>query len=249
MVIQYRTSYFMLFAQGQTTINTNEAEIQIIRDTIKTYQETGNISILNLLLVLLTFVVIIQNHLTKIRLLQTTTGNVIAYITKDGIKQRKKIESILLELRGLTAADRITVGLFHNGTSIGSFHFTKMSVPYEVTKPGITSNRKRLQNVDLSNIEEELFNYKSNKFTRLSLNNINLPIDCANYLNSVGLEVVYGRLIPVLNTKEYYGVIELQFASETNDEITEERLQEVEKIYSRLLVALDYVRRNKKIPD
>lgn len=252
MVIQYRTSYFMFIVQTTTTTkepNTN-VEVELIKDTIKIYNETGTISPINVLLLLLAGVVVIQNRISEIRLLQTTTGNVIAYINKDSVQQKKKIEQILLELRALTDADRVVVGLFHNGTSVGSFHFTKLSLVYESLKTGITSLRKRYKDIDVTGIEGELLTYQSDKFTRNAVSDINVDNGCKQYLNSIGLESVYTRLIPVNGEKNsYYGVTQIQFASEHNDEISQDRLKEIEKTYNRLLTALDYVRRNKKIPD
>lgn len=252
MVIQYRTSYFMFIAQTTTTTeeSNSNVEVELIKDTINIYNKTGTISPVNLLLLLLAGVVVIQNHISKIRLLQTTTGNVIAYINKDSVQQKKKIEQILLELRALTDADRVVVGLFHNGTSIGSFHFTKLSIGYESLKTGISSLRKHCKDVDLTGVEDELLSYNSESFIRNSISDIDVNVNYKKYLNSVGLEAVYSRLVAVNNKdNNYYAVVQIQFASEHNDEISEDRLKEVEKTYNRLLTALDFVRRNKRIPD
>jgi hypothetical protein len=247
MVIQYRTSYFMFIAQTNTNTNT---EIELIKDVIKIYEETGSVNLVNILILIIASIVVIQNHISKIRLLKTTTGNIIAYINKDSVKQKKKIEQILIELRALTDADRVVVGLFHNGTSVGSFHFTKLSLAYESLKTGITSLRKRYKDIDVTGIEDELLTYQSDKFTRNAISDVNVDNGCKQYLNSIGLEAVYTRLIPVNGEKNnYYGVIQIQFASEHNDEISEDRLKEIEKTYNRLLTALDFVRRNKRIPD
>ena len=164
------------------------------------------------------------------------------------IKQRQMVESILQEFINISKCHRVCVGLFSNGTSIGTVHYKKMNITHEAVAPGVTSFRERFQNISTLKLEQEILNSTSYKFTEVSLNDSTLITGCRNYMRSNSLHTILSRRL--VNKRGMYGLLELQYIDEPEKTIVygSQEYHQLEDVFNHLSNMLNYVVRNRLIP-
>lgn len=194
---------------------------------------------------LTTLAVIIYSRLQQVyRPIKST----VSYFTQNDLVQKQAVESVLENFIKITGCHRVCIGLFHNGSSVGSTHFKKMSITHEAKQQGVSSFIARFQNVPLYKLEQELTLSNSYEFTSISINDPDLYISCKNYMNSNCLKYVLTRQL--ICNKGIYGIIELQFIEEPDldDLKKQETIAQINTVYDQIANMTDYIRRNKPIP-
>lgn len=219
-------------------------ELSQLKKAIDRTQTNQHVDAWSIFVLAASIVVFCSSLVTYITSLKNSTKNIIAYIKPRDRREKIIVENYLRELMGQSGAVRVLVGMFHNGTSVGSFHFNKMSVLYEVSKYGYASVKSRYKDVDFSTIERYISLSNPDKWTKFDTSPS--TVDKHPHFNGLNLDVVFTRLLNC--NKGIYGMIELQYTEEKDSELTEEQLQNLESVFSNVVYVLDLVRNNKKIP-
>jgi hypothetical protein len=180
---------------------------------LKDYVDTGHLPSESITILAFTAIVLISNLLTNIlnlvKLSEVLYTNISTGISKKQLEFIEYVEKTLYELVEVTDTDRACIGLFHNGKTWGSVHFLKMSILYEARRDGVSSIRRKFQNVEVEGIREEIAISHSDKFTKISITDERLSDSCKYYLRSVGINTAYTRKI-VDKNGNILGIMELQ---------------------------------------
>lgn len=201
--------------------------------------------LLNTLIIIITLTKFI---LPTVKTLDKLLKSSYTLLIKSYIKEVKYVEDILENILLLTKADRVCVGVFHNGDNWGSFHFLKMSIIYEATKPGIQSFKKRFQAVPIENILTEIKNITSTEFKVFTYSE-DLSQGCKQHMDASGLSSIASRLISkgenedniiaVINCHKVTGNFSGVAFSEPD----------IEREFNRLCWALTRINESKALPD
>lgn len=203
----------------------------------------------------LTLIVIILTLITSIlngkKLAYLTKSNILAYLNNDNIKNVLYIENLLEKLLLLTNSSRICVGLFHNGTSIGSYSFKKMSIIYEAKRSDTKSIKNNYKDVELARLYKHLAKVNTDNFTFSSRDDDSLDKECIQYLDFLNLTAVYSILLS--DSKGVYGILEIQYLDKNkyNVETFEDSsiLEERDILFNKISKSISFIVNNKKIPD
>ncbi|MBE9234287.1 hypothetical protein IQ231_22220 [Cuspidothrix issatschenkoi LEGE 03284] len=204
------------------------------------YLKTGNISLFEIIILLVAFGSLALSWVNHLKLLKTPLSNAITYLTNNHLHEVREIENILSEMLAVTQCHRIAVGLFHNGKSVGKHHFNKMSVFYEVEAPGINPLKDALQNIPLSKIYDEIEMSSGESFIKVSALDKSLKSRCVMHLNSIGVKELLSRLLIAPN-KGIYGIIQLHWVENTTENILENpvMLSQLNKLFNRLVTSIE----------
>lgn len=236
------------------TFNTSESilaqlppdDLTQLRRSIERVSNAQYVDAWSIFLLISSLIVFISSVTTHLKVISAKTKNIISYIKPKDNKEKNIIEGNLRQVMGEASAIRVAVAMFHNGSSIGSYHFNKMSMLYEVTKSGYASIKSKVQNIPFVNIEKSVQLSSADKWTKFSISTPNLDKECIKYLRVNNLEAVYSRL---LASKEgIYGIIELQYSNEEDSSLSDETFQIIESSFYTIAFLLDLIRRDKPLP-
>lgn len=217
------------------------------RDTINKWNKDQSLDAgdyLSIILILVTLLTTIRNSL---KLESITKINVLSYLNKDSIKQIADIEKLLEELLLLLDASRICVALFHNGTSIGSYPFKRMSVIYEAVRSDAKSLKKVVKDIDLNNLSNQLLNLSAEHFTEVARLDPKLNTSCKEYLDYHDLYVMHSILLK--NKIGVYGILEIQYLNNNKNNADtfskESIIEEKEILINKILTSVKRITENK----
>ena len=201
-----------------TTSISPDQQVNMLRDIYNNIK-SGHVDFFSILLLILLIYNTFKVHFLTNRVFQTKLSNILSYITKEDIEFTKKIEGNMRELLALCRADRITVGILHNGNKVGQIHQNMMSIQYEVCSVGIDDIRSRYQNVPVHKLEDELIQGLSspNVFIKTDRNtaNGNIPLKCAEYLDSLNIKRVWSYTLTT-EKNEAIALFQIQWLRETD---------------------------------
>lgn len=220
--------------------------IQTELDQIETALAKPTLTIFDYFVVINSSLILTIALLNYIRLSKSPLTNVISYLSKEDIKQRQMVEGILKEMLGLSNAHRVVIGLFHNGTSVGSLHFQKMSVFYEALSPSASSLKMAFKDVEAYKLEQEVLKGSPDKFSKYSRQDPDLDPECKKYLDTQGLNTIYSRLL--VSKKGVFGILEIQYVEDVELEVLHNNYvsRQLEQIFNKLRRALENVRKSRK---
>lgn len=220
-------------------IETKSSEEQIY-GIYNRYLKTGNISLFEIIILLIAFGSLALTWINHIRLIKTPISNAITYLTNNHLHEVREIENTLSEMLAVAQCHRIAVGLFHNGKSVGKHHFNKMSVFYEVVAPGITPLKDELQNISLSKIYDDIESSSGQSFIKVSAEDKSLKSRCVMHLDSIGVKELLSRLLVAPN-KGIYGIIQLHWVENTTENILENpaMVAQLNKLFNRLVTSIE----------
>lgn len=227
-------------AQNATPIIETKSSEEQIYGIYNRYLKTGNITLFEIIILLIAFGSLGLSWISHIRLVKTPISNAITYLTNNHLHEVREIENILSEMLAVAQCHRIAVGLFHNGKSVGKHHFNKMSVFYEVVAPGITPLKDELQNVALSKIYDDIESSSGQSFIKVSAEDKSLKSRCVMHLDSVGVKELLSRLL-VASNKGIYGIIQLHWVENTTENILENpaMVAQLNKLFNRLVTSIE----------
>lgn len=233
-------------------------ELESLRDATSTISQDPNIpsplnylikaevitSILNTTIIIITLLKFI---IPTIKTLDKLAKSSYSFLSKSYIKDVNYVEDILENILLLTDSDRVCVGVFHNGENWGSFHFLKMSIIYEATRPGIQAFKKRFQSIPLERISTEINNITTQEF-RIFNYSADLPVGCCQYMDANGLSSISSRLIATSNNEDKaIAVINCHKVSGTFNS-TDFSLADLIREFNRLSWALSRINESKPLP-
>lgn len=143
------------------------------------------------------------------------------FITKEDLLLLDKLDDLMNQLLGLTAADRIAIAKIHNGTyDHTTAHQMKFSMIYEVINDKTKSTKARIQSIPLNYIKDEIMLGSIKDYQRFDRSNLDTMCDL--YLDSVGLSAKYYKLLAL--NKDIYGVIEIQFTNVPDEDFLDNKI-------------------------
>lgn len=233
-------------------------EIKATRDFIEKINVEPNITHVELLNIAFNIFILIIVFYTKVRVFKTTLADVLRPLTKKDLRQTEEIESILDRLLWVTKADRVCVGILHNGQKVGDLHFDKISVFYEATGPNIISIKHQLQEISLAKVYKHILNTSETCFSKFSRDEDTDKLkdfSFSKFLDSMSINTVYSRLLlgekKLINSlfskkeqvekREIYGIVELHFILPPNKEefYDSKNIRELDIVFNKLAVSLD----------
>lgn len=224
----------------------SKEKIQTIQsDTLKIIRKENNITTEEYISLFINFIILLTLVIKVIQPLTDIVKPLKVKLTKKYFKEISFIEDLLEELLLLTKADRVCVGVFHNGQVWGHFHFMKMTIAYEACKYGITSIKKLYANVPLEKIKNQLQVVDEDKFSIFNRDD-DLEPECIKYLDSQNLKGILSRLIT--NKKgEVIAILEAQRLCSYfgNEDLSDSRL---EPTFNRLIHNLSLINEGKELP-
>jgi hypothetical protein len=171
-------------------------------------------------------------------------------LTEIDIENDRKLRDYLIELRSITEADRTCLFQFHNGNVFSTKNpIWKVSNTHESTKPGISSEIGKLQDIKASSVIESLLNFwiddypvgvtcLTPKYCKTCKNNLDekhrhrkiifidveLLEDCYSkaLLLDQGIKYVINVPIHKKNNNEYIGFVSVCYCTEKTPEELEE---------------------------
>jgi hypothetical protein len=132
------------------------------------------------------------------------------------------ISGLLNQIMAYTEADRVLVGLYHDGdVFINNTHYLKLSVVFEVTGSGVSRVSRAIRNIPLTCMLSDLQSIRSAAgFFAISTKDIGG--DCAKYLESIGVNGKLDHMI--MWKKKEIGILSLHFVKTT---LTEAKIKSV----------------------
>lgn len=210
-----------------------------IDNLLRAYRDSGFPGVLEVL-VLMTIALVYNSlmiTISKFRIDKTAMTDIISFITKDDIKFTEQIEDILNQLLVLVNCDRVVIGIFHNGSSLGHLHNSYVSIEYEVTADGISSIKEEVKKIPIRKIQTEISNglETSNKFIKYNRKDNNLPQKCIQHLDNINVEEIWSRLL-ITENKEAYAILQFQWVKSPiyNIETDYIRLEQTYRIFNSL---------------
>lgn len=141
--------------------------------------------------------------------------NSVIYLNKNDLRLQLELQKCLDQLLAITYADRVIIGLFHNGTTDNlGFHQKKMSVYAESCTDQTKSIRRHLQAIPIENILEEILAADTKQYqtvTRGTTDN-----QCDLHLDSLGISRKDFRTFRRVK-KEIYGIINCHYMQEPEE--------------------------------
>lgn len=224
----------------------SKEKIQSIQsDTLKIIRKENSITAEEYFSLFINCVILLTLIIKVIQPLTDIVKPLKVKLTKKYFKEIDFVEDLLEELLLLTKADRVCVGVFHNGQVWGHFHFMKMTIAYEACKHGISSIKKLYANVPIEKIKNQLQIVNVDEFSIFNRND-NLEPECVRYLDSQNLKGILSRLLT--NKKgEVIAILEAQrlcgyFGKE---DLSDSRL---EPTFNRLMHNLSLINEGKELP-
>jgi len=207
-------------------------EVQALKDIAKNYKtDTPLVNhLFDGAILLSTALVLVQQWMNRLSILKVATKDILAFVSKRDLAKKTEIENLLHEIRAITACDRVAVGLFHNGTTIGNIHFTKMSLVYEAVKDGIVSLKTTVKDIAIEHIEAEILLGNSEEFMRIDVDDSKLDPKCKKYLDSLSISTVYTRLLQFGNDN-IYGIMQLHYFKPCEKSIIGDR--QIQRIFNK----------------
>jgi hypothetical protein len=232
---------------ANSSIAESKSSEEQIYNIYNKYTQTGTISLFEIIILLIAFSSLTVSGLNHLRLLKTPVRDVITYLNLNHIKETREIENILQEMLAVSQCHRVLIGLFHNGTSVGTHHFNKMSVFYEVVAPSISPLRDKTQNVLLYKLYDEIENNTGDTFSKYSREDKDLKPRCIMHLDNIGVKESLKRLL-VDSDKGIYGIVELQWVNFTSEDIMKDtsNLAQLDILFNRLVSHIEGMENNKK---
>lgn len=139
--------------------------------------------------------------------------DVMASITPEQIRKRKQIKLVMAEIEKIAQPDRLLLGRFRNTILWGEEHLTRMTITDEIrSSDEIESLKNKYQDVDASNIYDELENFSPNDFTLTDRDDPLLSISCVKHMDVDQIKVKASRLI-VDKNKRIVAILELHYVN------------------------------------
>lgn len=129
-------------------------------------------------------------------------------------RETRRVQDLLAQAAVLTRADRVTLGVFHNGhLSSRGYHMDYLMVAYQFERPAMPLLPEFNRDIPVSDILRELEGLwqsptKQVLFAKEDLAETDL--DCLSYLDRRGLEAVRFHLLTNANTE--IGIVSYQYA-------------------------------------
>lgn len=204
-------------------------------------------SLINTLIIAITIVKFIM---PAVKTIDKLTKSSYSFLTKSYFKEVKYVEDILENILLLTEADRVCVGVFHNGDKWGSFHFMKMSIIYEAKRPGIQSFKKTFQSVPIERLIEEIKSVSEGYFSLFNKSD-SLSVGCQQHMDANGISAISSRLISKNQDKESDRVIAVINCHKITGSFDQELFEQPEVVreFNRLCWALTRINESKSLPD
>jgi len=224
-------------------------EIDAGQELIQKVKDNPPIHFADYLEIFISSIILIIAIYTKLGVSETSTSNMIRYISKKELGQTEEIEDTLKEFLWISHADRVCVGIFHNGQRVGQLHYDKVSVFYEETGPNIKYIKHNIQNVNLSKVYKHIINTPENSFSKFSRDDdAATNINFSKFLDSISINTVYSRLLIDPKSLEgkndeklIYGIVELHYIdSPGKDKLIDPiKVRELDIVFNKLAALLD----------
>ena len=234
----------------EKTLKSNE---QVVKENAKqldvlvnNYHNTGIFTAVDIFTGISSLSVLLVAIASYIKLIQLPIKNVISYISLLDIKTKNKVENILSQMLAIANCNRVCVGIFHDGVNIGTIHFTKMSVIYEVTSANVAPIKYTVKNVDIDKLESEILLTNKDTFTSITLSTA--PALCKDYMNSVGIKKTLSRRLE--SDSGIFGLFECQWLEEQPSiDIMNDtpRLEQLNSLFRSLYVLLKKLSKTKPV--
>lgn len=231
---------------NQIEVNPSLNTTEVLNTNLLKHEEGSSfIAFLILSSSVLSLIISIVNHLN---ILTLPIRNRITEYTNKEREQILIVENTLREYLVIAGCQRVVIGLFHNGTSVGAIHFKKMTISHECTTNETISIKSKFDNVSLAKLDQELNKSSSYSFTKFDIKDDSLPVGCKSYMSENGIQRVLTRLLT--NRKGIYGILELHYTETPAFDVinNKELLLQLESVHRKVCTLLDYVIKNKKIP-
>ena len=207
----------------------------------KVIDTTDGMSMTEWLLVIL----VLTSFLSKVLpLVQTGEKiyNSIIYINKDELRLQLELQKLCDQLLAITYAQRVVIGLFHNGTQdVLGFHEKKMSVYIESCTDDIPSIKATTQAVPINFMLEEILLSDTKYYQTVVRSDLDSPCDL--HMDSLGITRKDFRTFRGVR-KEIYGIINFHYTIEPEEHFLDnpQRRKQVQKITRRIETILETIK-------
>lgn len=168
--------------------------------------------------------------------------NSIIYINKDELKLKIELQKLLDQLLVITYADRIVIGLFHNGSQdLLGFHEKKMSVYAEACTDIIAPVKEKLQAIPINYMLEEILMADTIYYQTVVRSDLNSACD----IHMDSLQIVRKDFRTFRGVrKEIYGIINFHYANQPEEHFLEDsfRTRQVDQITRRIEHILESIK-------
>lgn len=202
---------------------------------------TDGVSFTEFLLVVL----VLTTFLSKVSSVFSTGQkiyNSIIYINKDELLLRVEIQKLCDQLLAITYAQRVLIGLFHNGTQDNmGFHEKKMSVLVESHNDTTQPVRGALQSVPIDKMAAEILSSDTKNYKTVVRGSTDTPCDLQ--MDSIGITRKDYRTF-CGTKKEIYGIINIHYSKEPAQHFLTDpaRVKQVNKITRRIEHILERIK-------
>ena len=109
-------------------------------------------------------------------------------------RERRRIQDLLAQAAVLTGADRVVLGVFHNGSiSFDGLHFTHLAIPFCYEHPSMAALPEFLRDIPVSSIMRELEAIWKNPGNEFIARASESTDSCRYYLETRGIEQLVFR--------------------------------------------------------
>lgn len=190
-------------------------------------------------------ILVITSFLSKvIPLVQTGEKiyNSIIYINKDELRMQLELQKLCDQLLAITYAQRVVIGLFHNGTQDAlGFHEKKMSVYTESCTDHTSPIKATTQSVPIDCMLEEILLSDTEYYKTVVRSHLDTPCDL--HMESLGITRKDFRTFKGVR-KEIYGIINFHYTIEPEEHFLDnpQRRKQVQKITHRIQTILETIK-------
>ena len=168
--------------------------------------------------------------------------NSIIYINKDELRLQIELQKLCDQLLAITYAQRVIIGLFHNGTQdLLGFHEKKMSVFVESCTDTIKPIKQDLQAVPINYMLEEILLSDTKEYQTITRSDLDSPCDL--HMDSLGITRKDFRTFRGVR-KEIYGIINFHYNMEPDEHFLDDphRTKQVQQITRRIEHILETIK-------
>ena len=168
--------------------------------------------------------------------------NSIIYINKDELRLQIELQKLCDQLLAITYAQRVVIGLFHNGTQdLLGFHEKKMSVFVESCTDTIRPIKQDLQGIPINYMLEEILLSDTKEYQTIVRSDLDSACDL--HMDSLGITRKDFRTFRGVR-KEIYGIINIQYNKEPEEHFLDDphRTKQVQQITRRIEYILETIK-------
>ncbi len=194
---------------------------------------------------ILLIILVLTSFLSKLSPLVSTGQkiyNSIIYINKDELKLRLELQKLCDQLLAITYAQRVVIGLFHNGTQdLLGFHEKKMSVFVESCTDTIKPIKNQLQAVPINYMLEEILLSDTKEYQTITRSDLDSACDL--HMDSLDITRKDFRTFRGVR-KEIYGIINFHYNTEPSEHFLDDpaRTKQVRDITRRIEHILETIK-------